>query len=93
MRAICRYRVGGPVSQKSTEKLNDGILVNCWPTPSNDGTVEVNMEYELENENVTIHDLVISIPLPYVYHVFSRTLTYCRSLQIWLLPNRYLSLW
>jgi hypothetical protein len=24
------------------------------------------MEYELENEGVTLHDVVISIPLPYV---------------------------
>lgn len=38
--------------------------VNCWPTPSNDGTCDVNIEYELENENVTLYDLVISIPLP-----------------------------
>lgn len=38
--------------------------VNCWPSPSNDGTCEVNIEYELENENVTLHDVVISIPLP-----------------------------
>jgi hypothetical protein len=38
--------------------------VNCWPTPSNDGTCDVNIEYELENENVSLYDLVISIPLP-----------------------------
>ena len=43
------------------------MLVNCWPTPSNDGTCEVNIEYELENEGVTLHDVVISIPLPYVH--------------------------
>lgn len=41
-------------------------VVNCWPSPSNDGTCEVNIEYELENENVTLHDVLISIPLPYV---------------------------
>lgn len=38
--------------------------VNCWPTPSNDGTCDVNIEYELENETVSLYDLVISIPLP-----------------------------
>lgn len=42
------------------------LLVNCWPSAGNDGTCEVNIEYELENEGVTIHDLVISIPLPFV---------------------------
>ncbi|TFY83354.1 hypothetical protein EWM64_g672 [Hericium alpestre] len=40
------------------------LSINCWPTPSNDGSCDVNIEYELENEAVTLHDLVISIPLP-----------------------------
>ena len=39
-------------------------VVNCWPTPSNDGTCDVNIEYELENEGLTLYDVVISIPLP-----------------------------
>lgn len=38
--------------------------VNCWPSPSNDGTCEVNIEYELENETLSLYDVVISIPLP-----------------------------
>ena len=42
------------------------MLVNCWPTPSNAGTCDVNIEYELENEGVNLYDVVISIPLPYV---------------------------
>jgi hypothetical protein len=42
------------------------LVVNCWPSPSNDGTCEVSIEYELENENVALYDLVIAIPLPYV---------------------------
>jgi len=40
------------------------LSINCWPTPSNDGTCDVNIEYELEREEVTLYDLVISIPLP-----------------------------
>ncbi|KAJ7442303.1 hypothetical protein FB451DRAFT_1343936 [Mycena latifolia] len=40
------------------------LSINCWPTPSNDGTCEVSIEYELENENVTLYDLEIFIPLP-----------------------------
>ncbi|KAF8839782.1 hypothetical protein BDN67DRAFT_730068 [Paxillus ammoniavirescens] len=40
------------------------ISINCWPSPSNDGTCEVNIEYELENENITLYDVAISIPLP-----------------------------
>lgn len=44
--------------------LPDMHAVNCWPSPSNDGTCEVSIEYELENEAVTLYDVVISIPLP-----------------------------
>ena len=44
------------------------LSVNIWPTPSNDGTCEVNIEYELENTKLALHDVVISIPLPYVEH-------------------------
>jgi len=40
------------------------LSINCWPTPSNDGTCDVNIEYELENERLTLQDVVISIPLP-----------------------------
>ena len=41
--------------------------MNIWPSPSPDGTCEVSIEYELENENVTLYDVVLSIPLPYVH--------------------------
>jgi len=40
------------------------LSINCWPTPSNDGTCDVNIEYELEHEGIILHDTVISIPLP-----------------------------
>ncbi|KAJ7612483.1 hypothetical protein DFH06DRAFT_1243390 [Mycena polygramma] len=40
------------------------LSINCWPTPSNDGTCEVSIEYELDNEHVTLYDLEIFIPLP-----------------------------
>ncbi|KAH9932093.1 uncharacterized protein BXZ73DRAFT_101469 [Epithele typhae] len=40
------------------------LSINCWPTPSNDGKCDVNIEYELENEGVSLYDVVISIPLP-----------------------------
>ncbi|KAF9235051.1 hypothetical protein BU15DRAFT_89722 [Melanogaster broomeanus] len=40
------------------------LSITCWPSPSNDGTCEVNIEYELENENITLYDVAISIPLP-----------------------------
>jgi len=40
------------------------LSINCWPSPSGDGTCDVNIEYELENEKLELHNLVISIPLP-----------------------------
>ncbi|GJJ13281.1 hypothetical protein Clacol_007532 [Clathrus columnatus] len=40
------------------------LSINVWPTPSGDGTCEVNIEYELENTKLALHDVVISIPLP-----------------------------
>ncbi|PCH34288.1 hypothetical protein WOLCODRAFT_87391 [Wolfiporia cocos MD-104 SS10] len=51
---------------KGNDETYVPLSINCWPTPSNDGTCEVNIEYELENEGLTLHDVVISIPLPYV---------------------------
>ncbi|CAG8708810.1 11384_t:CDS:2, partial [Dentiscutata heterogama] len=42
------------------------LSINCWPTPAGDGTIDVNIEYELENENQEFKDVVISIPLPSV---------------------------
>jgi hypothetical protein len=44
--------------------LDRGQIVSCWPTPSNDGTCLVNIEYELENTELVLHDVVVSIPLP-----------------------------
>lgn len=38
--------------------------VNCWPSPSNDGTCDVNIEYELEHDHITLYDVTITIPLP-----------------------------
>ncbi|KAG6891634.1 hypothetical protein C0992_001320 [Termitomyces sp. T32_za158] len=56
--AVLKWRYAG------TDESNVPLSINCWPSPSNDGTCEVSIEYELENENVTLHDVVISIPLP-----------------------------
>ena len=76
--AVLKWRYAGtdesnvPLSSEfffclqSTRRSFTPLLVNCWPSPSNDGTCEVSIEYELENENVTLYDVVISIPLPCV---------------------------
>jgi len=56
--AVLKWRYAG------TDESNVPLSINCWPSPSNDGTCEVSTEYELENENVTLYDVIISIPLP-----------------------------
>ncbi|KAF7293618.1 Copper P-type ATPase [Mycena indigotica] len=56
--AVLKWRYKG--NNKSTVPLS----INCWPTPSNDGTCEVSIEFELENESVILHGLEIFIPLP-----------------------------
>ncbi|KAF8722654.1 hypothetical protein AX14_009718 [Amanita brunnescens Koide BX004] len=55
---VLRWRYAG------TDESNVPLSINCWPAPNNDGTCEVSIEYELESEIVTLHDVVISIPLP-----------------------------
>ncbi|KAI8644358.1 hypothetical protein BD408DRAFT_413304 [Parasitella parasitica] len=40
------------------------LTITCWPSPAGDGTCDVNVEYELENDELELHDVVISIPLP-----------------------------
>jgi hypothetical protein len=61
---MSRSLVSTPAHYHDVTYLTSIWKVNCWPTPSNDGTCDVNIEYELENENVSLYDLVISIPLP-----------------------------
>lgn len=54
-------RVGRPLSQR--EKKHP---VNCWPSPTDNGTTDVNIEYELvsEDPNIQLRNIIISIPLP-----------------------------
>lgn len=56
--AVLKWRYVG------TDESNVPLSINCWPTPGNDGTCEVSIEYELEHESLTLYDVVISIPLP-----------------------------
>ncbi|KAJ1980340.1 coatomer subunit delta [Dimargaris verticillata] len=40
------------------------ITINCWPTPTGDGTTDVNIEYELASTDLELKEVVIAIPLP-----------------------------
>lgn len=39
------------------------ISLNCWPQESSDG-VQVNIEYTLQREDITLHNVRIIVPLP-----------------------------
>jgi hypothetical protein len=47
-----------------TDESNVPLSIYWWPSPSDDGTCEMSFGYELLNQNVTLYDVVISIPLP-----------------------------
>lgn len=41
------------------------LSINCWPSPNGQGGCEVNIEYELENDQIDeLRNVVIAIPLP-----------------------------
>ncbi|KAJ1931674.1 coatomer subunit delta, partial [Linderina macrospora] len=41
------------------------FTINCWPTPNGNGSIDVNIEYELTNERLVLDDVVVSIPIPH----------------------------
>lgn len=40
------------------------LSINCWPSPCGDGTSDVNIEYQLENEEMEFKNVNIIIPYP-----------------------------
>ncbi|KAJ2682281.1 coatomer subunit delta, partial [Coemansia sp. RSA 1285] len=40
------------------------LTINCWPSPTGSGTVDVNIEYELNNADLELEDVVVTIPIP-----------------------------
>lgn len=49
--------------QTSNEDLLP-LKINCWPSEVGGGQVEVNIEYELQQEGMALNDVFITIPLP-----------------------------
>ena len=39
------------------------ISVNCWPTENKNGGCDVNIDYELQDDNLELINVVIVIPL------------------------------
>jgi len=40
------------------------LTINCWPSENGSGGCDVNIEYELQNEELELVDVSISIPIP-----------------------------
>ncbi|KAJ2157311.1 coatomer subunit delta [Coemansia sp. RSA 552] len=40
------------------------LTINCWPSPTGNGSVDVNIEYELNNTDLELEDVVVAIPIP-----------------------------
>jgi len=47
------------------------FAVNCWPNEVG-SKCDVNIEYSLENTEMELNDIVITIPLPYVNSYFRK---------------------
>lgn len=65
--------------------------VNCWPTPTGDGSTEVSIEYDLESDRLTLHELTITIPLPDAFpavgnHVGSYNIDSTTNSLVWSIP-------
>jgi hypothetical protein len=39
------------------------LKINCWPEEESRGQMNVSIEYELEQKDITLHDVTITIPL------------------------------
>ena len=48
----------------SSEESDIPLSINCWPSDNGSGGCDVNIEYELENSDLELQDVVITIPIP-----------------------------
>ncbi|KAG0248093.1 Coatomer subunit delta [Mortierella polycephala] len=48
----------------SKDESSIPLSINCWPSPAGDGSSDVNIEYQLENEEMAFKNVNIIIPLP-----------------------------
>ncbi|XP_052747927.1 coatomer subunit delta [Galleria mellonella] len=67
------------------------LSVNCWPSEGANGSCDVNIEYELEQDHLTLTDVNINIPLPsgntqVVVHQWEGSYTQKGRSLIWSIP-------
>ncbi|KAG0235400.1 Coatomer subunit delta [Actinomortierella wolfii] len=49
----------------SKDESSIPLSINCWPSPAGDGSSDVNIEYQLENDEMEFKNVNIIIPLPH----------------------------
>jgi hypothetical protein len=50
---------------QTTEESEIPLSINCWPSDNGSGGCDVNIEFELENTDLELRDVLISIPIPH----------------------------
>ena len=50
---------------QTTEESEIPLSINCWPSDNGAGGCDVNIEFELENTELELRDVVITIPIPH----------------------------
>ncbi|KAF0312368.1 Coatomer subunit delta [Amphibalanus amphitrite] len=48
---------------QTTDESAIPLSINCWPSENGSGGCDVNIEYSLEDKNMELSDVVISVPL------------------------------
>jgi len=48
---------------QTTDESNIPLSINCWPSDNGQGGCDVNIEYELEQDQLELQDVVITIPI------------------------------
>ena len=49
---------------QTQDESNIPLSINCWPSDNGQGGCDVNIEYELEQTQLELNDVVITIPIP-----------------------------
>ena len=63
------YPVGQPLGilrwkLSSKDESSVPLIVNCWPSPTGSGSTDVNIEYELQDTTIQLHNVTVIIPYP-----------------------------
>ena len=63
------FPVGRPVGvlrwslQSNADDTLVPFLINCWPEDEGDGSINVNIEYTLQNTKLELHNVQVKVPL------------------------------